>query len=217
MARATLTTVTALCLSLAGAVLGCQRAPATAPPATAPPATAPVTAGSTALDPRQGPAPRLHYSPRPGDESQDDGVHALRLEGAERQARAAAVAFIEAFVRGDSHALLAMLAPALARDDEGTTPGRESDLTRCLAGARSLEYEPGLEAGELIDLESIVARPAADYHRSASALPAGVEAADLVVIMRPRPSLPALLRHSPCLSRLYVRPGPKPLVVALGR
>lgn len=141
-------------------------------------------------------------------------VSALRAEGALPQARALAVALARAFLGNDETTLYALLDEHVTHTPDDRPLSRDEALARCLPEARVLFGAEGRPADAIFDFAAIGVQPASERRVH---LPHGVRATDLFVSL-PRQSEARragdLLR--PCLDGIWVRPGPRPRVVALG-
>jgi hypothetical protein len=134
------------------------------------------------------------------------------MSGGQEQARRLALRMVEALIETDSATLSALFAERVVHLPEGRATPRHELIEQCLEKARALAYEPDLGAEDLIDLDAVHAEP---LHGEP---PPGLQPADLTVTLPLREGdTRQLARPIRCLSQLYVRPGPHPSIVGLGR
>jgi hypothetical protein len=141
----------------------------------------------------------------------------VAVSGGEEQARSAVVSMVQAMLDADAPALNGLFAERVIFVLSSTAQPRAELVERCLREARTLQYEPDVRLEAVVDLSAIEVRRA-DRQQSEVPLPPGIRASDLLVTLPPpRAASPETLRHIPCLSGVYVRPGAHGSIVGVTR
>lgn len=166
-------------------------------------------------DPRFEPSDPPPYTPPPSARGQTGEPVALQTRGSEEQARRLALNLVRALLEADPAALGALMAARVVRVPGGRATPREELVAQCIEAAQSLLYEADSKVDDLIDIEALAPQPVARFHEP-SMLPPELREGDLAVPLPPRGGSAAHFRQIPCLRRLYIRPGPTPLLVGLG-
>jgi hypothetical protein len=184
--------------------LGCVRPPSVLPAAPHP-SDAPFVEGE-----------HLPYAPRPEPGRPGDDSAAIALTGGEEQARSTALAMVEAMLDADAATLHALFAERVVYVVEGVERPSAELIGHCLQEARSLAYEPGLHLSSVVSPKAIAVRRADAYHARLP-MPSGISPNDWVVTLPPPSSGNETIRRVPCLRTLYVRPGPRSLIIGVVR
>lgn len=166
------------------------------------------------------PAP---FKPRPSATTalrESDSTLTLVQSTTHEQARALALRFVRALLDADAAALRDMLAEDVTRISAAQRVVRDSMVSECLGIAHQLHFRPELQVEDVIVLAELRTGPLAGL---GPRMPPGLVPSDVSVEVPVRridvrgPASPAFYTDLPCISRLVVRPGPYPIVVAVGR
>jgi hypothetical protein len=131
----------------------------------------------------------------------------------EAQARQTALAFATALLDADPQALSLLLDDQVALIAQGTRKPRREVVEACLGDARAIAYRHE-RVESALDLTRLSV-----YRGGSEGLPQppGTDGSDLAVQLTPLIANPAGGQRIACLGTVYVRPGPRALVVALVR
>jgi hypothetical protein len=162
------------------------------------------------------PAP---FRPRPGERPAADGGRPLVLveSSGESQARALGLRFVRALLDADSETLRTLFPSEVLRIAAGQRVPRERLLEVCLTSAQQMRFQPGQRIEDAIDLPTLRVTPVVRARELA--LP-GVALSDVILfipVRRPGGGSGPAFTELPCISPIVVRPGPEPLIVAVGR
>jgi hypothetical protein len=158
------------------------------------------------------PAPTSRRERRP--DSVPPGAEALRLEPDHAQARETALSFVAALLDADAQAMSLLLDDQVTLIAEGARKLRRDVVTTCLGERNGLVYRHERTLEALVDLSAVAVTAA-----SVEGLPRplGTNPTDLAVQFSPAPGVATSGPRPPCLGTLYVRPGPRSVVVAVMR
>lgn len=153
------------------------------------------------------------YAPRP----ELPGAHAAkaaRLRADEAQARKTALAFAAALLDADAQALSRVLDDQVTLIAQGARKPRREVVAACLGDARAIAYRTERRVETVIDLAQLTVVAAGT---EGLPQPAGTGEGDLAVQLAPLLAAPTGGQRIGCLGTVYVRPGPRAVVVALVR
>lgn len=166
------------------------------------------------------PAP---FRPRPSAATtprESDSTLTLVQSTAHEQARTLALRFVRALLDADATALRDLLAEDVTRISAAQRVARDSMVSECLGIAHQLHFRPELRVEDVIVLGELRTGPLASLGLG---MPPGLVPSDVSVEVPVRridvrgAASPAFYTDLPCISRLVVRPGPYPIVLAVGR
>ena len=152
------------------------------------------------------------YAPR-SDARDDGGATVAKLLIDEAQARQTALAFATALLDADPQALSLLLDEQVALIAQGARKPRREVVEACLGDARAIAYRHER-------IESVVDLARLTVYRGGSEglpQPPGTDGSDLAVQLNPLIAVPPGGQRIACLGTVYVRPGPRAVVVALVR
>jgi len=155
---------------------------------------------------------RAPYAPRPGPRD-GVGAQAVRVRADEAQARATALLFAAALLDADPQALSLVLDEQVTLIAQGARKPRREVVTACLGDARATAYRHE-RVESVIDLGQVTV-----YRGGSEGLPQppGTDHGDLAVLLNPVLGAAAGGQRVACLGTVFVRPGPRAVVVALVR